>query len=125
MVKRKVLFVDDDESIRDLFRIIFERAGYEIVIESDSHNILEDNYDLPDIFLLDRQLSGPDGLITCNYIKTSPKTRDIPVILISASPDIKALSRSAGADGFIEKPFNIDDLLKTVDMHLLKIVSSP
>ncbi len=116
------MVIDDDPGIQDLLKIIFEKAGYLIAIEPDGNNIVKGNYELPDIFLLDRQLCGIDGLSICSHLKTSSNTGDIPVILISASPDIESLSKTAGADGFIEKPFNMHELLGLVHTHLNKTI---
>lgn len=112
---KNILIVDDDTAIQDLFKLIFEKRGFHVTIESNPQNILKGNFELPDIFLLDRQLSGTDGLILCSYLKNSSVTRHIPVIMISASPDIAALSKSAGADNFVEKPFNIKDLVDMIN----------
>ncbi len=112
---KNILIVDDDTAIQDLFKLIFEKRGFNVTIESNPQNILKGNFELPDIFLLDRQLSGTDGLILCSYLKNSSLTSHIPVIMISASPDIAALSKSAGADNFVEKPFNIKDLVEMIN----------
>lgn len=116
---KKILIVDDNPGIQELLGIIFRKAGYTVCIESKGEVIINGDFELPDIILLDRQLSGMDGLIVCGHLKRSTKTKDIPVIMVSASPDIKSLSASAGANDYIEKPFNIKDILKMVESHLL------
>ncbi len=68
----------------------------------------------PICFLLDKQLSGHDGLNVCKFLKNQPSTKNIPVIIVSATPGISKLAFEAGADDFIEKPFQIKDLLKLV-----------
>ena len=118
LMKRKVLVIDDDPSIRDIFQIIFERAGYAIEIKEDGKDILKNKYTKPDIFLIDKQLSGLDGLDLCRFLKMQPVTKDIPVIIVSASPDIAVLAKNAGADDYIEKPFELNYLLALVERHL-------
>ena len=109
---------DDDPGIRDIFKIIFERAGYAIEVKEDGRDILKNNYTRPDLFLIDKQLSGMDGLDLCRYLKTHPSTKNIPVIIVSASPDIGLSAKKAGADDYIEKPFEMKYLLKLVERHL-------
>jgi DNA-binding response OmpR family regulator len=116
--KKRILVVDDDPSIRDILKIILEREGYETEMMRDPSNILNGNYRVPDLYLIDKLLSGTDGVEICQFLKESPTTRDIPVLLISALPDIGRISAHAGADGFIEKPFDMKKFLATLETHL-------
>ena len=95
-------------------------SAYGILLKdiSNSH-ILHNKFTLPDIFLIDKQLSGTSGLDVCRFLKKQNSTRQIPVIMISASPDIGKLSQEAGADNFIEKPFNVKDLLSMINRYIL------
>lgn len=113
-VKKKILAIDDDEGIRDILKIICEQAGYCIELKSDGNDVFHNKFVIPDLFLIDKQLSGTNGLDICRYLKGQDKTRAIPVIMISASPDIGRLSKEAGADNYIEKPFEISYLLKMI-----------
>jgi len=117
---KKILIVEDDESILDVLKIILRKAGYETISYSNGNAVMEDDYELPDLFLLDKQLSGIDGLDICRRIKENRNTRNIPVIMISANPQIGPLSLDAGADDYIEKPFSIEGLLNTIKSHLEK-----
>lgn len=119
-MKKKVLIADDDEGIRDIFSIVFTNAGYSVELKPDGSDLLKDNYSIPDVFLIDKQLSGWDGLDICRHLKRGNKTKDIPVIMVSASPDISATAHTAGADDYIEKPFNIQSMLKKVEAHITK-----
>jgi len=114
-MKKKILIVDDDPSILDILKIVFERAGYEVIIESDGQAILDNRYEIPDIILLDRFLSGIDGLDICRHLKNNLFTKHIPVIMVSASPDIAVTAKTAGANRFIEKPFEIAEILKCIN----------
>ena len=117
-MKWKILAADDDPGIRDIFKIIFEGAGYAIEVKEDGRDILENNYTRPDLFLIDKQLPGMDGLDLCRYLKTQSSTKDIPVIIVSATPDIGVSAKNAGADDYIEKPFDMNCLLKFVEGYL-------
>jgi DNA-binding response OmpR family regulator len=114
-MKKRILITDDDEGVQDIFKLIFERAGYDVEVLGEAMPILENNYNYPDLFVLDRQLSGQDGLKVCKFLKSQNSTRNIPVIIVSATPGIGKLARDAGADDFIEKPFQIKDLLGVVE----------
>jgi DNA-binding response OmpR family regulator len=114
-MKKRILITDDDEGVQDIFRLIFERAGYDVQILGEGFSILENNYKRPDLFVLDRQLSGQDGLKVCRFLKSQNTTKDIPVIIVSATPGIGKMAKEAGADDFIEKPFQIKDLLGVVE----------
>ena len=114
MQKKKILVTDDDDGVQDIFKLIFEKAGYEVEIHGEAISILENKYESPDLFLLDRQLSGYDGLELCTFLKDQPATKNIPVIIVSATPGIWILANEAGADDFIEKPFDMKSLLEKV-----------
>lgn len=114
-MKKKILITDDDEGVRDIFKLIFERAGYDVAVQGNAFPILENKYTRPDLFLLDRQLSGQDGLNVCRFLKSDDHTKSIPVIIVSATPGIRRMAKDAGADDFIEKPFQVKDLLKVVE----------
>lgn len=115
--KKKILIADDDPGIQDIFSIIFENAGFAIEIKKDGEDLLKNKFTLPDVFLIDKQLSGYDGLDVCRHLKNQDHTKNIPVIMISASPKIGALSKEAGADAFIEKPFEVKDLVRLVNFY--------
>jgi len=118
MMKHKILVADDDSSIRDIFNIILERAGYDIEVKGDANEIFKNNFRIPDLFLIDKLLSGVDGLEVCRYLKDNPETSNIPVVMVSASPDIAASAKKAGADDFIEKPFDLAHLLKVIERNI-------
>ncbi|MEO8822486.1 MAG: response regulator [Ginsengibacter sp.] len=114
-MKKRILITDDDEGVQDIFKLIFERAGYEVDIFGEAFSILENKYQHPDLFVLDRQLSGHDGLKVCKFLKSQNSTRDIPVIIVSATPRIGKFAQEAGANDFIEKPFQVKHLLEVVE----------
>ena len=112
-----IYIVEDDDSIQDMLKIILEKQGYEVKLYSLGKLAIKDNAPLPDMFLLDKQLPDIDGLDVCRQLKANDKTKKIPVVIISATPQIEELSKKAGADDFIEKPFSINTLLKTVKTY--------
>ncbi|MEO8962757.1 MAG: response regulator [Ginsengibacter sp.] len=113
-MKKRILITDDDEDMQDIYKTIFERKGYEVEVVGEANKIFENNYTIPDLFLLDRQLSGHDGLNVCKFLRDQPATKDIPVIIVSASPGLSQFAPQAGANDFIEKPFEKKKLLDMV-----------
>ncbi|MEO6837706.1 MAG: response regulator [Ginsengibacter sp.] len=118
-MKKKILITDDDEDVQDIYKIIFEKAGYDVAVYAEAFSVFENKYKRPDLFILDKQLSGQDGLQLCAFLKGQVSTKDIPVIIVSATPGIGELALKAGADDFIEKPFQIKDLLQKVEKWIL------
>ena len=117
---KRILVADDDPGIQDIFRIILESSGYTVEIIANGEDLLSGKYTIPDIFLLDKRLSGIDGVDICHHLKSQETTAHIPVVMISANPGIGVLAREAGADDFIEKPFDIQHLLEMIKTYLKK-----
>lgn len=118
IVQKKILVADDDPGILDAIEMMLEFEGYQVSSTSDGSTILDlkDNY--PDLLLLDVWMSGQDGRDICKELKRRKSTKNIPVILVSASTDLKKSARESGADDFLEKPFNMTDLLNKIAQHL-------
>lgn len=119
-LKKRIVVIDDDPGIRDIFKLILETAGYSVQVISNGDDLMYSTYLPPDLFLLDNQLSGIDGIDICRHLKKQKETSRIPVIMVSANPYIKILSEEGGADDYIEKPFDVKYLLGMVKTHLDK-----
>lgn len=119
-MEQVICIIEDDESIQDVLSIILKRAGYKIEIYSEGNAVLQGDYLLPDLFLIDKQLPGVDGITICKHLKENESTSMIPVVMMSAFPGAKDLCLSAGADNFIEKPFQLDKLLSTIKHYTFK-----
>ena len=117
---KHIIIADDDQSMRDIFELIFKRAGYIITIYSGGEVLLSNEFTVPDLFILDKQLSGVDGLDVCRFLKAQELTKTIPVIIISASPYVEKFAADAGADAFIEKPFKTKELLAMAEKYITK-----
>jgi two-component system phosphate regulon response regulator PhoB len=117
---RRILAVDDDNDILEVLRYILEDSGYEVVTLADGHYLFDKiKESQPDLILLDIMLGNLDGRELCRDVKTRIETHDIPVILISASHEVsKALNQIGAPDDFIAKPFDIDDLLGSINRQL-------
>lgn len=120
MSKTKKVFVfDDNIDILELCTIILTDAGYEIKTSATSNNIIEQvSAYKPDIIFMDNWLPDVGGIEATQELKSHPDFKHIPVIYFSANNDVSSLAEKAGADSFLSKPFNIEDLEKIVSKHL-------
>lgn len=120
MLKR-ILFADDEADVRKVVGILLERAGYHVSLFEDESfvKVTEANL-LPDLFLLDRRLGNIDALKLCPYLKSHPRTSHIPIVIVSADPAVSGLYKTAGADDFIAKPFDINSFLEKVALYVNK-----
>ena len=125
MQKKKILVIDDDETILQVVQIILEGLQYEVVTSPNGKCVYGLNGLLPDLIILDVLLSGEDGREICRYLKSQQKTRDIPVILFSAHADMNKTVSAAGADYFLPKPFEVDALADAVAKHMERHNNSP
>lgn len=114
-MSKKILIIDNDSDILTLITFILEDKGFEVVA-SLSGSILDSVLEInPNLILLDDWLEDLNGHELCSILKRTPETQHIPVILISASIDLEQVSKDCFADGYIEKPFNIDLLERTIN----------
>ena len=117
---KKILVVDDDQGILDAFTAILETEDYQVFTESNPDNLDKTiSKVLPDLIILDVLLSGGDGRDICRHLKSQKKTKDLPIIIASAHPSAGQSIKEAGADDFLEKPFEMEVLLKKVERHLV------
>lgn len=116
-MKKKIIIADDDRSILDVLKIVLERAGYRTETMLNGMTLLNNVPIGSDLILLDIRMSGTDGLVICKYLKSLEATRRIPIVLISAVPELETLAQESGADGFLEKPFNMTQLLGIVEKY--------
>ncbi|WP_276347134.1 response regulator transcription factor [Daejeonella sp. JGW-45] len=112
------MIADDDPGIVDAVEMMLEFEGYQVCSTLNGAAVLEMDDEFPDLFLLDIWMSGHDGRDICRELKKRNNTKNIPVIMISASTDLARSAREAGADDFLEKPFNMNDLVAKIALHL-------
>ncbi|WP_158799044.1 two-component system response regulator [Pedobacter sp. L105] len=119
-MRKKILVIDDDEDILSILDIILEGEGYETILYSSGTTPEEVNRLNPDLILLDIRIAGfpKTGVEICTEFKSRLDTALIPVLLISAEENIEFLVSDCGANGFINKPFNIHMLVDKVKEFL-------
>ena len=117
---KRILVVDDDESILEVVQIVLESEGYEVQTATNSAFLqqLASQPVLPDLILLDVLLSGEDGRDISQQLKANPQLQHIPVIMLSAHSEASKMADIGGADAFLEKPFDVDVLLDTVQRYI-------
>jgi CheY-like chemotaxis protein len=115
---KKILIVDDNPGIVDALQLLLESKGYKVETSFDGE-ILEDlPYDPPQLILLDLLLSGRDGKELCQILKQNSKTKDIPVIMMSAQPGAEREWEISGAEEFLSKPFEIKKLQEKITKYI-------
>ena len=116
---KKIFIADDDPAIVDVVSIILEDAGYQVDSTVNAEDLLDLSADsVPDVFLLDIWMYGKDGRDVCTHLKNSMLTKHVPVIIVSAIRDIEKIAADYRADGYLPKPFEMDDLLSLIEKHL-------
>lgn len=113
----KILIIDDDAAVLHALGMFLEQEDYEVET-ADSYGGRLDKIkpeNLPDIIILDILLSDENGTEIAKQLKANHKTADIPIVMISAHPHGKKMSLGAGADAFLSKPFDAEQLLSTLE----------
>jgi len=117
----RILVVDDDRLLRQMVRDFLEVAGFAVAEAVDGPDgLAQAAASQPDLILLDLMMPGMDGYTVCRQLKANPATRDLPVIFLTASPDL-SLNRQAYAAGAVTcltKPFRRETLVAVVNTTL-------
>lgn len=120
---KRILVAEDDPSLQEIFQLLLRKKGYDVEMIYRDGTLADYNPMDADLFLLDIHLSGYDGLDICRRLKQQTDTCRIPVIMVSANPNIQSLAEKSGADGAIEKPFDTHQLMQLIAFLLDKDTS--
>jgi CheY-like chemotaxis protein len=115
---KKIVVAEDDKDILFILDMILNDAGYQVEAMSDGRSIVSWQKEWPDLFILDKDMPAIDGIAICKYLRLNKQTKDIPIIMISAYHKLKSKAAEAGVNDFIEKPFELKDLLSTVGKYV-------
>ena len=113
-----ILVCDDDAGLRELMRVTLEPAGYRFVEAVDGEEALRElALERPDLVLLDIMLPGYSGIQVLEAMRSDEALRDVPVIVVSAwqTPEDREGAIAAGANAFLSKPFEPDELTASVE----------
>jgi two-component system alkaline phosphatase synthesis response regulator PhoP len=104
-----IVVIEDEEDIRELIRYNLDKEGYRVLVANSGEEGLELVVNsMPDLIVLDLMLPGIDGLQVCRQLKADPKTRNIPVVMVTArgeEPDVVS-GLELGAEDYVSKPFS-------------------
>jgi len=117
---KKVLVIDDSNTIRRSAEIFLKQGGYEVVLAEDGFDALAKvNDHEPHIIFCDILMPRLDGYQTCAIIKRNPRFASTPVIMLSSKDGLfdKARGRMVGSQDYLTKPFTKDQLLKAVAQY--------
>ncbi len=116
---KKILFVDDEESIRLLYKEEFEENGYEVILASNGEAALEKFAQTsPDLIVIDIKMPGMDGLEVLKKIREQSK--DVPVILCTAYGEYKQNLETWASDEYVVKSANLESLFNKVEELLAR-----
>lgn len=114
---RQILVVDDEVGALTLIGIMLERGGFEVLKAHDAYEALDVlKGALPALIILDVMMPGMNGIDLCRNIRSSPQTKDIPVLILSARGDAESVAEgiAAGANDYLSKPILHHDLITKI-----------
>ncbi len=117
---KRIMVIDDEPDMVEVTKARLEKSGYESIVATsveEAFALMEKGF--PDLILLDMLLPKMQGEDVCIKIKSDPKLTRLPVILFTASVgDMPNVTKAVGADDFIMKPFEAEDLLDKIEKLL-------
>jgi len=118
---KKIAIFDDDEDILSICTYILEEKGWTVHVFTDCSNIIQKvGKVIPDVILMDNWIPDDGGITATRQLKSEVELKKIPVVYFSANSDIQSLAEQAGADTYLAKPFDLDDLETTILNALTK-----
>jgi len=116
-----ILIADDDEPTRELLCQILRRAGFVVrALENGQLACLEARRDAPDVILMDWVMPVMDGRAAVEELKSDPRTRGIPIIMLTAQSEIdeRVIALGAGVQDFVTKPFEPRELIARIEQQM-------
>ncbi len=120
-ITSRILVLDDDPDIGTMIKMMLEYKGYTVTVSDradHAEEFLRNN--TIDLVIMDMLLSGVNGTDVCMGLKENNTTSHIPVMMISAHPNAREVCLQAGADDFISKPFDMQDMLSKINYLINK-----
>jgi two-component system, OmpR family, response regulator MtrA len=114
----RILIVEDDPQVARLMSLVLQRNGHRSDIVADGQSALDRAQSMkPDMIFADLTIKGMGGEQLCSALKSTPATKGIPYVVVSGDRDIAEKARGCGADGYMVKPFEFDDLVRLVNKY--------
>ena len=119
--EKKIIIFDDDEDILSICNYILEEQGWNVHTFTDCNDIIEKvSGILPDVILMDNWIPDDGGIIATQTLKKHEQLKHIPVVYFSANSDIQLLAEHAGAESYLAKPFDLEELEQVINTVLVK-----
>lgn len=121
MNKKRILVVDDEMDLVETLRFSLELEGYEVLTSYNGEEALHlARNNQPDLILLDVMLPKMDGYKVCRLLKFDARYKHIPILMLTAKAQEKdrITGQETGADEYITKPFEMEDLMKKIRKYL-------
>lgn len=114
-----IIVADDEPLIQQTLSRLLESAGYTVVLAENGEELVRSALaEPPALILADTHMPIMDGPEAVRQLRADHRTVNVPIVMMSARPDAAALALDAGADGFLSKPFTIDEVLQIVTQQI-------
>jgi DNA-binding response OmpR family regulator len=115
----KILIVDDDKNVTSLLEKYLSAHQYEVIaINQSSRAIQTANLMYPDLIILDIMMPHPDGFTLCKLLRADPKFSRTPILIITALDNSNSKATAFGANDYLSKPFDLDELVSRIETLL-------
>jgi two-component system cell cycle response regulator DivK len=113
---RKILLIDDDVDHLSICKLILTNRGYNVLVLWSTNVLIEVVKDfMPDLIFMDHRMPDTDGIQATALVKSNPLIQHIPVIYFTGVERGEEFAKMAGADGFLPKPFKIDQMIALIE----------
>lgn len=121
MYGSSIYIFDDDQDILLMCGIVLRQQGYQVFTSQDCNDIVDKVTKVkPDLVIMDNKIPPDGGTGATRTLKNDPTTRDIPVLFFSANLKVEQLSKEAGAEEYIQKPFDLSQFESTIERMIRK-----
>ena len=120
---KKILIVEDEPDIVETIRFTLEALGYKCLVAYDGMEAMQKvKSENPDLIILDIMLPKMHGYKVCRLLKFDKRHKEVPVIMLTAraQEEDKRIGKETGADEYMTKPFEMEDLIKLIEKYLKK-----
>ena len=115
----KILIVDDDVQVTTLLKRYLSPKKTEVVVVNESSKAMQmANQMRPDLFIIDLMMPPPDGFELCTMLRADPKFAHTPILIITAMDISNSRATSFGANDYLTKPFNLDEIVTKINFLL-------
>ncbi len=115
----KILIVDDDEKVTTLLERFLSSRKYQVTAINESSRAIHTARSLhPDLFILDIMMPPPDGFTLTQMLRADPDFARTPILIITALDNSNSKAATFGADDYLTKPFDLDELISRIEALL-------